>query len=101
MDEDSIAEVIASIAEQYSKELQLAMRRQQRARENLDKATRDIDNISGAIMAVQDIVRRLNVPEPDSDSKKESRGAAPLLSVQTLSGNLTIQDSSPTPPHQP
>lgn len=52
----------------YEQDLQKALRRKQRAEASLHRANRDIDLITGSLMAVQTMIRQLAEPSEEKEN---------------------------------
>jgi hypothetical protein len=86
--EENVGSVILSEVQRQRKELSNALRRRARAAEAMAKADRDIHAVTGAIMALESIYRRLDSGEEAGAEKPPA--PAPVQQYNTLAGPASL-----------
>lgn len=104
MDEDeeesAAVETIAAAIKDNSRLLQKAIVRKNKALQTLGRADNDIAVYSGAIMALEDVVRRLRAAEEKRGAEPTPAPpqAPPIQKYITLSGEQPYPDTEHHPP---
>lgn len=99
MDEDeeesAAVSTITAAIQDNSKLLHKAIVRKNRALQALSNADRDISVYSGAIMALEDVQRRLKAPQKEAGAPPQVELPPPSLRYITLSGERVYHEVMP------
>lgn len=86
-----VHEVLVTLVNQEQRNLENAVRRRKRAMLALRKADDDIATISGALMALESVFRKMNAQGEEPPPAPELTPTTKQI-ISTLSGDLILED---------